>query len=468
MLLKTAPAPASQRLLEEFERTGCSRAFDSLVTLHRDEVYAICQRMLRDAHEAEDATQAVFLTLALQARGGNSIDCVPAWLRKVARHVSLDLIKARKRRKHHEDAARQRRPGVSDDEDATRAADSGELKDILARHLQELPDSYRTPVVLFYFGGMSLPQISRQLGVKPKALGVRLLRARRMLAERLSGNFPWFAVAAVPILLQEAVRGGALAPPQFASAGLISALQVTQASVFRRIGIASFAIAILCSSAGSATMYFAPDAVRTLQKSLPILRNWKTPTPVPVLRLDNTAPAPEPATPMPPVAPERSIPVPLPLATRDLALPALAVGSTLPTPPPSAFRSPDHAVPTSREADAPPLVLAPSSDSVAGTDLTPFPHLASLSRSSREVYPTLALADGPIDDVFASAIPEGIFSNPAAPFPTDDGTDAGASTMTGADDGLGAVPEPTVLPWLVAAGFLLRRRRYASAENPRL
>jgi len=58
----------------------------------------------------------------------------------------------------------------------------------LQHALAELPAKYRTPMVLFYFGQLSLPEISKQLNVRSKTLGVRLLRARRMLATRLASH----------------------------------------------------------------------------------------------------------------------------------------------------------------------------------------------------------------------------------------------------------------------------------------
>lgn len=63
-----------------------------------------------------------------------------------------------------------------------------ELRTTLQHALAELPAKYRTPMVLFYFGQLSLPEISKQLNVRSKTLGVRLLRARRMLATRLASH----------------------------------------------------------------------------------------------------------------------------------------------------------------------------------------------------------------------------------------------------------------------------------------
>src|SRR5207237_4136260 len=54
-------------------------------------------------HAAEDATQAVFLPLALQAKTSREITYVGPWLQKVAHRLALDVKKARTRRKRREE-----------------------------------------------------------------------------------------------------------------------------------------------------------------------------------------------------------------------------------------------------------------------------------------------------------------------------------------------------------------------------
>src|SRR5207245_2143585 len=48
--------------------------------------------------DAEDVFQAVFLTLARQARRLRSAETLPAWLHAVARRLALNAVRARRRR----------------------------------------------------------------------------------------------------------------------------------------------------------------------------------------------------------------------------------------------------------------------------------------------------------------------------------------------------------------------------------
>src|SRR5207244_1482096 len=66
-------------------------------------VYGVALRVTGDKHDAEDAMQAVFLSLALQAKTSREITYVGPWLQKVAHRLALDVKKAKTRRKRREE-----------------------------------------------------------------------------------------------------------------------------------------------------------------------------------------------------------------------------------------------------------------------------------------------------------------------------------------------------------------------------
>ncbi len=201
-------------MLTEFSNSGQQQIFEEIVRRYAGLVFGVCLRTCRDAHDAEDATQAVFLALAVQCKSGNQIRHLPAWLRQVAKRTSLDVRKARKRREAREARRSAENNGiVNDGDDRPSAMDLQEIGHVLSEELAKLPAKYRLPLVSLYFGGLSREEIAGQLGLKPGALGVRIHRARMMLGERLKrrGAYPEGTVLAIGMapMLDQAF-GGAL------------------------------------------------------------------------------------------------------------------------------------------------------------------------------------------------------------------------------------------------------------------
>src|SRR4051794_23328324 len=75
-------------LLARFARRRDEAAFELLVWRHGGLVLGTCRRLLRDAHDAEDAFQATFLALARRAGTGGRRGSVGGWLHTVARRLA--------------------------------------------------------------------------------------------------------------------------------------------------------------------------------------------------------------------------------------------------------------------------------------------------------------------------------------------------------------------------------------------
>src|SRR6266542_2219840 len=92
------------KLLENF-RAGDQTAFAELVRRHVNWVYSSARRQVRDAHLAEDVTQAVFVVLARKAETIRSQGSISPWLFQVVKYVARGAMKTEARRKRHESKA---------------------------------------------------------------------------------------------------------------------------------------------------------------------------------------------------------------------------------------------------------------------------------------------------------------------------------------------------------------------------
>ncbi len=209
----TLAAYSAPELLEDFTRSGAQASFEEVVRRYAGMVYHTCYRVTKSQHDAEDAAQAAFLSLAVQCRSGKPIKAVGPWLQRVAHRLALDIRRSQKRRevretKHNE---LQRHAGNINGDGSVHNGnghagwDQQELQRVMNEALQTLPTKYRMPMILHYFGGLSREQIASELRCKTSTLGVRIHRGREMLREKLSGRGVVLSLDAVSLLLTHVV-----------------------------------------------------------------------------------------------------------------------------------------------------------------------------------------------------------------------------------------------------------------------
>ncbi|HVT89274.1 MAG TPA: RNA polymerase sigma factor [Tepidisphaeraceae bacterium] len=209
---------SAQELLLEFAQSGREEPFEEIARRYAGMVYNVAMQVTRDAHDAEDATQATFLTLAVHAKTEGKIRYVGPWLRKVSQRLALDIRRSKKRRTNREqrhaiNTAQINGNGngngevVRHDLTISNGLQLEELRVVMREELDKLPAKYRMPLILYYFGGLNPEQISKELRCKTSTLGVRLHRGRKMLAQSLSGRGVSINMVTVTLLLGGMVDG---------------------------------------------------------------------------------------------------------------------------------------------------------------------------------------------------------------------------------------------------------------------
>ncbi len=201
------PEKSADQLLSEFVQSGNEASFEEIVRRYAGMVYSVCYRVAMNSHDAEDATQAVFLSFALQAKTGKPIRYIGPWLGRVAHRVALDVKKSKTRRRKREEKLAEmngngRLPGTPD---PSKAPHDAELKAVIQEELNAMPAKYRMPLILHYFGGMNREEMARELNCKPATLGVRVHRGRAMLGKRLARRGVAIG-ASLPIILQQSLH----------------------------------------------------------------------------------------------------------------------------------------------------------------------------------------------------------------------------------------------------------------------
>jgi RNA polymerase sigma factor (sigma-70 family) len=176
-----AGGPTDAQLLERFVQGRDEAAFELLVWRHGAMVRNVCLRVLRREHDAEDAFQATFLTLARKASAIGQRASVGSWLYKVAYRVALRAGTA---------TPSQPLPqGPLRDASATEPVSDllwREWRAALDEEVNRLPDKYRVAFVLCQLEGQTTEAAARTLDCPPGTVGTRLARARALLRRRLT------------------------------------------------------------------------------------------------------------------------------------------------------------------------------------------------------------------------------------------------------------------------------------------
>ncbi len=213
-------------------------------------VLGVCQLVLRDPGEAEDATQQVFLSAYRSLLVGTSVEKPGAWLATIARNECRARIEVRMRTPLPQ-ADVDTLVGPALEEQAEGRARNATLYAELAA----LPVKQREAVVLRDVYGLRYDEVATVLGTSRAAVETLLFRGRRRLQHRLRPGLA-AGVLVVPLALRESL---AYAVPGFASTvGPVaggSALAVPLAAKLAAVGLAVGAV----GSAGVATQHGLGD-----------------------------------------------------------------------------------------------------------------------------------------------------------------------------------------------------------------
>jgi RNA polymerase sigma factor (sigma-70 family) len=231
------PPRLDSDLLDAFLHEGSEEAFEELVRRHGPMVLGVCRRLAGSSADADDAAQAVFLTLSVRAASLQRHPCLAGWLHTVSRHVASHWRDSAARRRTHERHAGTLQSGTA----ASSAGDDTNqaLQEALDASIAELPEKYRLPLLLHHDAGCDYRDIASTLNLTISAVGVRLTRAKERLRPLLARR--GFAPSEVAVVAALSGRLGETVAPGFihAATNSASALAAGQAiSVPQQVTVA--------------------------------------------------------------------------------------------------------------------------------------------------------------------------------------------------------------------------------------
>ncbi len=160
--------------LVERAQAGDARAFDELYRIFAPSVHALLLSRL-PPHEVDDILQDVFFHAHRALKDLRDPESFGPWLQAMARNAAIDRIRSLRRR-----------PSVDALPDlAARDRSDGELREIVLRHIQSLPETYRESIAMRLIEGMTGPEIAGKTGMSPGSVRVHLHRGMELLRDLL-------------------------------------------------------------------------------------------------------------------------------------------------------------------------------------------------------------------------------------------------------------------------------------------
>jgi RNA polymerase sigma-70 factor (ECF subfamily) len=165
---------------------------------HSVMVRALCQLLLRDRVEAEDAAQQTFLSAFGSLLGGTVPERPAPWLATIARRECW----ARS-------AQRRRQPLLLDDTSAAACPTGDALEEAIRKAdltalwaaIHALPRQQRAAFLMREFSGLSYAQVAEALGASESSVESLLVRARRQLRDGLAPTVRIANGICTPVLL---------------------------------------------------------------------------------------------------------------------------------------------------------------------------------------------------------------------------------------------------------------------------
>jgi RNA polymerase sigma-70 factor (ECF subfamily) len=155
-----------------------------LVDQHYESVFRFAYRLSGTSHEAEDISQQAFLDAQRKLDTLRDPDKVRAWLFMIVRNLYRRQI--RDRVTHGEVALEVLVEPVDQKRGSDKQVEQSLDSESLQQVLNELPEEFRSVLLLFYFRELSYREIAEQLDVQIGTVMSRLSRGKKQLRERIT------------------------------------------------------------------------------------------------------------------------------------------------------------------------------------------------------------------------------------------------------------------------------------------
>ena len=185
---------------------GETAAVRTLVRRHNQRLYRAARSIVLDDGEAEDVVQETYVRAFTHIGSFRGESSFTTWLTRIAMNEALGRLRRRRTTVPWEEAIESeieaeviQFPGTLEPENPERAMGGREIRALLERAIEKLPEKFRIVFVARLVEELSIEETAASLSLRPETVKTRLHRARALLRKELndelesllSGTFPF-------------------------------------------------------------------------------------------------------------------------------------------------------------------------------------------------------------------------------------------------------------------------------------
>ena len=166
---------------------GDTAAFGAIVQKYQSLVCAITYSAVGQVDKSEELAQQAFINAWQNLAQLKDLDMFKAWLIAITRNVIRTFFRTQKRDIVNNAAAIDRIDDVADgSSEPLETMITKEQEATVQQYLQQIPEMYREPMVLFYRQQQSVREVAEALDLSEDTVRTRLMRGRKMLKEQVT------------------------------------------------------------------------------------------------------------------------------------------------------------------------------------------------------------------------------------------------------------------------------------------
>jgi RNA polymerase sigma-70 factor (ECF subfamily) len=176
--------PADRTALQGRDSAVLGRFYD----VYFDQIYGYVRRLVREEHLAEDLTQDIFMHLYRSMESYDPTRELRPWVFTIATNKVRDHWRSRRHAASRREVAVEDQAGMAEDPQLGPGEEliGGELADMVAQAIDELPEIMKTTLTLRYYEGLSFAEIGVMVERNEVAVRKRYSRALEELRKRLA------------------------------------------------------------------------------------------------------------------------------------------------------------------------------------------------------------------------------------------------------------------------------------------